>query len=219
MLKLQIPTFPQVFPNYLNYFVHKSAQNKETRVWDCWKCSSNCRNNLSSSRQHFNPTCVQNLLYICKKVGMFFVEIQSWDFLVPLPTAISCWIHQFSSDHWSQATLSLVSTWMGDRLGTLGAVGIRNFLQSFPLLFLCSTHFTLMYHCVKKGCNGLLRIRITILAMFFVVFLRIRITCNFKMNRINNFAVQESTCKTFVVVVPAYPSDITDFLVECVPDM
>ena len=76
-----------------------------------------------------------------------------------------------------------------------------------------------MYHCVKKGCNGLLRIKITILAMFFAVFLRIRITCNFKMNRINNFAVQESTCKTFVVVVPAYPSDITDFLVECVPDM
>ena len=30
---------------------------------------------------------------------------------------------------------------------------------------------------------------------------------------------QESACKTFVVVVPAYPSDITDFLVECVPDM
>ena len=42
---------------------------------------------------------------------------------------------------------------------------------------------------------------------------------NDQMNRINNFAVQESTCKTFVVVVPAYPSDITDFLVECVPDM
>ena len=45
MLKLQIPTFPQVFsqhfPNYLKYFVHKSAQNKEIRVWDCWKCSRN----------------------------------------------------------------------------------------------------------------------------------------------------------------------------------
>ena len=38
---------------------------------------------------------------------------------------------------------------------------------------------------------------------------------NDQMNRINNFAVQESTCKTFVVAVPAYPSDITDFLVEC----
>ena len=36
-------------------------------------------------------------------------------------------------------------------------------------------------------------------------------TVNDQMNRINNFAVQESTCKTFVVVVPAYPSDITDF--------
>ena len=42
---------------------------------------------------------------------------------------------------------------------------------------------------------------------------------NDQMNRINNFAVQESTCKTFVVAVPAYPSDITDFLVECIPDM
>jgi hypothetical protein len=35
--------------------------------------------------------------------------------------------------------LSLVSTWMGDRLGTLGAVGFRILLQSFPFLFLCST--------------------------------------------------------------------------------
>ena len=40
------------------------------------------------------------------------------------PTAISHWTYQFSSDHWSQAMLSPVSTWMGDRLGTLGVVGI-----------------------------------------------------------------------------------------------
>ena len=40
-----------------------------------------------------------------------------------LPTAISHWTYQFSSDHWSQAMLSPVSTWMGDRLGTRGAVG------------------------------------------------------------------------------------------------
>ena len=33
-------------------------------------------------------------------------------------TSKSRWNYQFSSDHWSQATLSTVSTWMGDRLGT-----------------------------------------------------------------------------------------------------
>ena len=38
-------------------------------------------------------------------------------------TAIPRWIYQFSFDHWSQATSGPVSTWMGDRLGTLGAVG------------------------------------------------------------------------------------------------
>ena len=56
-----------------------------------------------------------------------------------LPTAISCWIYQFSSDHWSQAALSLVSTWMGDRLGTLSVVGISSFfLQTFFFLHLSS---------------------------------------------------------------------------------
>ena len=35
MLKLQISA------SSLKYFVHKSAQNNETRVWDCWKCSRN----------------------------------------------------------------------------------------------------------------------------------------------------------------------------------
>ena len=38
-------------------------------------------------------------------------------------TAIPRWIYQFSFDHWSQATSGPVSTWMGDRLGTPGAVG------------------------------------------------------------------------------------------------
>ena len=28
----------------------------------------------------------------------------------------SCWIHQFKSEHWSQATLGQGSSWMGDRL-------------------------------------------------------------------------------------------------------
>ena len=30
--------------------------------------------------------------------------------------------------------LSLVSTWMGDRLGTLGAVGFNTLLAKFPIL-------------------------------------------------------------------------------------
>ena len=47
------------------------------------------------------------------------------------PTAISRWKHQFSSDPWSEATLSPVSTWMGDRLGTRGAVGILLFSPFF----------------------------------------------------------------------------------------
>ena len=38
------------------------------------------------------------------------------------PTAIPCWIHWFSSDHQSWPTLGLGSTWMGDHLGTQGAV-------------------------------------------------------------------------------------------------
>ena len=42
---------------------------------------------------------------------------------------------------------------------------------------------------------------------------------NDQMNQNDNFAVQELTCKTFVVAAPAYPSHITDLLVECIPDM
>ena len=41
-----------------------------------------------------------------------------------LPTTISRWIYRFSSDHRSQAASSLVSTWMGDRLGIPSVVGI-----------------------------------------------------------------------------------------------
>ncbi len=40
-----------------------------------------------------------------------------------MPTAIPPWVYQFSSDHWSQAGSGHVSTWMGDCLGTHGAVG------------------------------------------------------------------------------------------------
>ena len=39
-----------------------------------------------------------------------------------LRTTIPRWIYRFSSDHRSQATLGLGSTWMGDRLGTPGVV-------------------------------------------------------------------------------------------------
>ena len=54
-----------------------------------------------------------------------------------LTTAISRWKYQFSSDHWSQATLSLVSTWMGDRLGTPSAVVILFLRQPIsPILIL-----------------------------------------------------------------------------------
>ena len=43
---------------------------------------------------------------------------------VQMSTAISPWQHQFSSDHWSQARLRPVSTWMGDRLGIQVAVDL-----------------------------------------------------------------------------------------------
>ena len=47
-----------------------------------------------------------------------------------LPTAIPRCIHRFSSDYRSLATLGVVSTWMGDRLGTPRAVGILFFFFS-----------------------------------------------------------------------------------------
>ena len=50
-------------------------------------------------------------------------------------TAIPRWKYQFSSDHWSQATLGQVSTWMGDRLGTPGAVVFfQELYNTFSLL-------------------------------------------------------------------------------------
>ena len=56
-----------------------------------------------------------------------------------MPTAISRWIYQFSSDHWSQAASSPVSTWMGDRLGTRGAVGI-SFCEISPVIKSMTLH-------------------------------------------------------------------------------
>ena len=58
-------------------------------------------------------------------VGYFHLHISA--------TAIPRWIYQFSFDHWSQATSGPVSTWMGDRLGTPGAVGFLLF--SFEIRF------------------------------------------------------------------------------------
>ena len=56
-----------------------------------------------------------------------------------MSTAIPCWIYQFSSDHWSQATLGQVSTWMGDRLGILGAV---DHFFCLPTLFYYKKYFS-----------------------------------------------------------------------------
>ena len=46
-----------------------------------------------------------------------------------MSTAISRWKYRFSSDHRSQATSRVVSTWMGDRLGT--PLAVDNFFLSF----------------------------------------------------------------------------------------
>ena len=53
-----------------------------------------------------------------------FLEQNSLVNSLLLPTTISRWIYRFSSDHRSQAASSLVSTWMGDRLGIPSVVGI-----------------------------------------------------------------------------------------------
>ena len=55
--------------------------------------------------------------------GTFWEQNSLLDSLL-LPTTISRWIYRFSSDHRSQAASSLVSTWMGDRLGIPSVVGI-----------------------------------------------------------------------------------------------
>ena len=57
---------------------------------------------------------------------------------------ISRWTHQFSSAHWSQATLSSVSTWIGDGLGILGILNILKFLIP-KFFFLLSFFFFLSF--------------------------------------------------------------------------
>ena len=79
------------------------------------------RSSLFRSNSHFRFPLITYSSYI-----MPFGLLPSWAF-------ISRWKYQFSSDHWSQATSSVVSTWMGDRLGTP-----RN-AHIFIILFLRST--------------------------------------------------------------------------------
>ena len=57
--------------------------------------------------------------------SIYFFNLKSSDSLWWLQVAnrFSHWIHWFPSDHRSWAVLSLVSTWMGNRQETLGAVG------------------------------------------------------------------------------------------------
>ena len=47
-------------------------------------------------------------------------------------------INQITTDICCQAMLSPVSTWMGDHLGTLGAVGISLILYQLTIYVLCS---------------------------------------------------------------------------------
>ena len=51
--------------------------------------------------------------------------------------------------------LSLVSTWMGDRLGTLGAVGI--YFSIFSLLFCCCCSLASSSSSLYKRCGGALK--------------------------------------------------------------
>ena len=52
--------------------------------------------------------------------------------------AIPYWIHQFSSDHCSQAILGWVSTWMGDCLGIFSAVDFLRTVPGIRMLLLLS---------------------------------------------------------------------------------
>lgn len=51
------------------------------------------------------------------------------------PTTIPRWVYLFPSAHRSQAALGVVSTWMGDRLGTPHVVGLTNLFGASPFIF------------------------------------------------------------------------------------
>ncbi len=53
--------------------------------------------------------------FSCNRYNLILV---GFEFIFTL-TALLCWKYQFPIDHWSQATLSLVSTWMGDLKGNI----------------------------------------------------------------------------------------------------
>ena len=79
-----------------------------------------------------------------------------------MPTTIPRWIHPFSSDHGSQAPSGQGSTWMGDRLGTPGAVGFwerlqeRKKTQKPKNLFLsCDSRINRTHPCKQMCIKGL----------------------------------------------------------------
>ena len=63
---------------------------------------------------------IRNILVILYIVKLSCL-IRLWIIYLQL-TIISSWVYRFSFDHRSQAPLSAVSTWMGDRLGILPRV-------------------------------------------------------------------------------------------------
>ena len=87
-------------------------------------------------------------LYEAKSLGKYLAQIFSFikgrQYLAQIKfqighSGLSTWKYQFSYNHWSQATLSLVSTWMGDcssvtwvLLLTLNPLRPRSFSQFRP---------------------------------------------------------------------------------------
>ena len=72
-----------------------------TFLWVCWFLGKNLSNFVPLVWKLHNRYCHST----------YVVEIKSWHFLVPLPTAISCWIHQFLSDQirWAEKYLVPIS--------------------------------------------------------------------------------------------------------------
>ena len=70
---------------------------------------------------------IRNILVILYIVKLSCL-IRLWIIYLQL-TIISSWVYRFSFDHRSQATLSVVSTWMGDRLGMPRIVNFQIFFS------------------------------------------------------------------------------------------
>ena len=71
------------------------------------------------------------------------------------PTATPHWVYRFPSEHRSQAVSGAVSTWMGDRLGTPGAVGSISFFP-FYVATPASNRFVLSIRCVEDASTSCL---------------------------------------------------------------